>query len=141
MACLLDSEPAGLGPFPEGGDEEKRAYPPQATCRVFLKFARFRTAGSFDGPWKALDGAQAQIVDVRTEAEYERGPILGGKNIPLEELRGRPGELPKDRETWLVFQVGQRAYHATSLLLGNGFSLRSLSEGMQTFATFTHTGR
>jgi NADPH-dependent 2,4-dienoyl-CoA reductase/sulfur reductase-like enzyme/rhodanese-related sulfurtransferase len=89
--------------------------------------------------WQELDGVQAQIVDVRTKAEYESGHIAGARNIPLEELRRRLNELPKDRETWLVCQVGQRAYYATRLLLQNGFSVRNLSGGMQTYATFRQT--
>ena len=89
--------------------------------------------------WEELDGVQVQIVDVRTEAEYESDHIPGAKNIPLEELRHRLNELPKDIETWLVCQVGQRAYYATRLLLQNGFSVRNLSGGMQTYATFGHT--
>jgi NADPH-dependent 2,4-dienoyl-CoA reductase/sulfur reductase-like enzyme/rhodanese-related sulfurtransferase len=86
--------------------------------------------------WDVVDGVRAQIVDVRTEAEYEDGHIPAAKNIPLEELRGRLNELPKDRETWLVCQVGQRAYYATRLLLQNGFRVRNLPGGMETYATF-----
>jgi hypothetical protein len=60
--------------------------------------------------WEALDTPEAQIVDVRSVPEYERGHIPGAKNIPLDELRGRLDELSKQREICLVCGVGRRAY-------------------------------
>jgi len=90
------------------------------------------------GDWEEVGGGQTEIVDVRTEAEYESGHIPGAKNIPLEELRHRLNELPRNRETWLVCQVGQRAYYATRLLLQKGFSVRNLPGGMETYTTFEH---
>lgn len=86
--------------------------------------------------WEELKDTHAQVVDVRSKAEYERDHIPGAKNIPLEGLRGRLGELSKDREIWLVCGVGQRAYYATRILLQNGFSVKNLSGGMQTYDTF-----
>jgi NADPH-dependent 2,4-dienoyl-CoA reductase/sulfur reductase-like enzyme/rhodanese-related sulfurtransferase len=86
--------------------------------------------------WAEQGRPQAQIIDVRTAAEYESGHIPGAKNIPLQELRSRLGELSKDRETWLVCQVGQRAYYATRLLLQHEFHVKNLSGGMQTYVAF-----
>jgi NADPH-dependent 2,4-dienoyl-CoA reductase/sulfur reductase-like enzyme/rhodanese-related sulfurtransferase len=86
--------------------------------------------------WEALNTIATQLIDVRSAAEYERGHIPEAKNIPIDELRGRLGELPKDREVWLVCGVGQRAYYATRLLLQNGFNVKNLSGGMQTYTTF-----
>ncbi|MEB2310128.1 MAG: FAD-dependent oxidoreductase [Candidatus Brocadiaceae bacterium] len=85
--------------------------------------------------WEELKDTQAQIVDVRSKAEYERGHIPGAKNIPLEGLRDRIGDLSKGKEIWLVCGVGQRAYYATRILLQNGFSVKDLSGGMQTYNT------
>lgn len=83
-----------------------------------------------------LRDTRARIIDVRSRAEYERGHIPGAMNIPLEELRVRLGELSKEREIWLVCGVGQRAYYATRTLLQNGFLVKNLSGGMQTYETF-----
>jgi rhodanese-related sulfurtransferase len=69
-------------------------------------------------------------------AEYEGGHIPGAKNLPLDELRGRLEELSRDRDIWLVCEVGQRAYYATRVLLQNGFKVKNLSGGMRTYATF-----
>jgi rhodanese-related sulfurtransferase len=86
--------------------------------------------------WNALSEGDALIVDVRTPAEFARGHIPGASNVPLEELRGRLDELPKERPVWLVCAVGQRAYYANRALLQHGFDVRILSGGMQTYATF-----
>ncbi|HWP48457.1 MAG TPA: FAD-dependent oxidoreductase [Candidatus Limnocylindrales bacterium] len=86
--------------------------------------------------WEELNKVDVQLIDVRSVAEYERSHIAGAKNIPIDELRSRLGELSKDREVWLVCGVGQRAYYATRVLLQNGFKVRNLSGGMQTYTTF-----
>ncbi len=85
--------------------------------------------------WNALAGADVQIVDVRMPEEFEREHIPGARNLPLEELRGRLGELDKNRPVWLICAVGQRAYYASRALLQRGYDVRILSGGMQTHAT------
>ena len=80
--------------------------------------------------------AQAQIVDVRTAAEFQQKHIPHAVNIPLDSLRERLQELSQEREIWVVCGVGQRAYNATRILQQNGFRVRNLSGGMQTFNTY-----
>ncbi|MEO1868015.1 MAG: hypothetical protein ABGX69_07525, partial [Methylococcales bacterium] len=38
-------------------------------------------------------------------------------HIPMEQLRDRIHELPRDKEIWTICGVGQRAYYATRLLM------------------------
>ncbi|WP_428354414.1 FAD-dependent oxidoreductase [Methyloprofundus sp.] len=80
--------------------------------------------------------SQAQIVDVRTIAEFERKHIPHAVNIPLDSLRDRLDELSQEREIWVVCGVGQRAYNATRILQQHGFRVRNLSGGMQTYANY-----
>lgn len=61
------------------------------------------------------------ILDVRTPREYEAGSIEGAVNIPLDELRERLDELPRDQDIYLYCQIGLRGYMATRILKQNGF--------------------
>jgi rhodanese-related sulfurtransferase len=85
--------------------------------------------------WGALEASDADIVDVRTRAEFERGSIPGARNIPLDELRGRLDELPVDRPLVVYCEVGQRAYYATRVLLHHGHRVANLSGGYTTYLT------
>ena len=59
-------------------------------------------------------------------------------NIPVNELRGRLNELPKDKEIIVYCQVGLRAYLAARILEQNGFqSVKNLSGGYKTFQMVT----
>jgi rhodanese-related sulfurtransferase len=71
------------------------------------------------------------LLDVRTPPEFEAGHIPGAINIPLEELRERTDELPRDRKIASYCMVGQRGYLATRLLNQRGFNAANLSGGYQ----------
>ncbi len=73
------------------------------------------------------------ILDVRTPAEFAAGHIDEAINIPLEELRDRLEELPRDRRIATYCQVGQRGYMATRLLLQKGFDAVNVSGGYITW--------
>lgn len=62
-----------------------------------------------------------QFIDVRTPAEYKANRIKEFKNIPLNELPARIGELDKEKETYLICQSGMRSSRAAALLTKNGF--------------------
>jgi rhodanese-related sulfurtransferase len=54
----------------------------------------------------------------------------GALNIPLDQLRARLDELPREREIHVICRSGQRAYYATRILLQNGFKARTVAGGM-----------
>jgi len=83
--------------------------------------------------WAALAANGAEIVDVRDADEFAAGHIAGAINLPLNEIRQRLGELPRDREVWLYCGVGQRAYYATRTLLQHGYKVRNLPGGWRTY--------
>ncbi len=79
------------------------------------------------------------ILDVRDPAEYQSGHIPGAINLPLNELRGRLTELPKDKEIWVYCRVGQRSYYANRVLSQKGFKARNLPGGYLSYlAIFPH---
>jgi len=69
------------------------------------------------------------LLDVRTEEEFATGSIPGATNIPLESLRERIAELPRDKKIVAYCKVGQRGYLATRLLLQQDFDVANLSGG------------
>ncbi|MFC2022684.1 FAD-dependent oxidoreductase [Chloroflexota bacterium] len=83
--------------------------------------------------WEDIRNTDAFILDVRTPIEYASGHIGRARNIPLNEIRSRMDELPREQEIWTYCTVGQRSYYAACGLSLNGFNARNLSGGIQTF--------
>ena len=87
--------------------------------------------------WRELrdaDLSKVTLVDVRTVEEFELGTISGAINIPLDDLRGRIGEIPKDKPVYLFCGVGLRGYLASNILKANGYSdVRNLIGGIRTY--------
>lgn len=70
------------------------------------------------------------IIDVRTELERSIGKIENSIHIPLEQLRSRLGEIPKDKKIVLYCTKGLKSYFASRILLQKGFeNIYSLSGG------------
>ena len=78
-------------------------------------------------------GPKQLLLDVRTTPEVQQGTIPGSVHIPLDELRRRLGELPKDKEVLVFCQVGLRGYLACRILSQNGVACRNLSGGYKTY--------
>ncbi len=69
------------------------------------------------------------LVDVRTKAEYDAFHIAGAINIPVNELRDRLSELPKDRHIRLLCHSAIRSYIAARILAQKGYECSHLSGG------------
>ena len=83
--------------------------------------------------WEDLGKEGIFMLDVRDPAEYEKGHIDGAVNIPLNDLRQRMEEVPKDQEVWAYCFVGQRSYYAARALGQYGFDIKNISGGYKTF--------
>lgn len=80
-----------------------------------------------------LKEKNAFFLDVREDFELATGTIEGSVQIPLNQLRDRLGELPKDKTIYVYCQVGQRGYNATCVLEQAGFSAKNLDGGYKTY--------
>lgn len=89
--------------------------------------------------WDGIEPADALVLGVRGEAEFAQDHIPEAVNIPLEALRSRLDEIPRDREIRLVCGVGQRTYYAMRALSQRGFRVKALSGGMPTYRTLEQT--
>ena len=91
--------------------------------------------------WRELqqaDLSKVTLVDVRTADEASLGSIPGAVNIPLDDLRERMNEIPKDRPAYLFCGVGLRGYLASNILKGHGYKdVRNLIGGLKTYEAAT----
>lgn len=78
------------------------------------------------------------LLDVRTPEEYADGAVAGAVNIPVDELRSRLDEVPREKKIVVYCQVGQRAYFAERILRQHGFDdVANLSGGYTTYSLAT----
>jgi NADPH-dependent 2,4-dienoyl-CoA reductase/sulfur reductase-like enzyme/rhodanese-related sulfurtransferase len=87
--------------------------------------------------WNEVEAAQAAgtlVVDVRSEQENQAGSIPNSILIPLDDLRGRLGEL-EGKKVIVTCAVGQRGHTATQILRSHGIDVRNLDGGYTTWRT------
>ncbi|HQU55905.1 MAG: rhodanese-like domain-containing protein [Chitinophagaceae bacterium] len=72
--------------------------------------------------YKALMQNGAQIIDVRTKAEFQQGHIKESVNIPLNNLSNHVTKLKKETPIIVCCASGMRSSSAKSLLKSNGFA-------------------
>jgi len=70
----------------------------------------------------ALVKTGAQIIDVRTKAEFEQGHIKGALNIPLNNLSNHYAKMKKDKPIITCCASGVRSAQAKHILVANGFT-------------------
>lgn len=87
--------------------------------------------------WRDLKDSKPEstiLLDIRTQDEYALGSLPGAVNIPLDELRERMNELPKDKAIITFCAVGLRGYLAYRILVQHGFTnVKNLSGGLKTY--------
>lgn len=71
------------------------------------------------------------LLDVRPREEFEHGHLEGAVSVPVAELEGRLGELPRD-QTIVTYCRGAYCFfagEAVALLRGHGFDVVRLDDG------------
>jgi len=116
--------------------------PPYSSAKDPVNIAGFAASNILKGDvdifhWDevaGLDREKVMLIDVRTKMEYDIGTIEGAVNIPVDELRVRINELPRDKDIYLFCQVGLRGYVAARMLKQKGFrNVKNLSGGYKTY--------
>jgi len=66
----------------------------------------------------------AVIIDVRTAAEFREGHIRGSRNIPLDSIKNKLGEIKKlQKPVITVCRSGARSNMARSILASGGVTV------------------
>ena len=126
---------AGLTVF-DLEDLELCYAPPFGSAKDAVNMAGFVAANVLRGDvelWEPEELAGLtdgrMLLDVRTFKENAQGTIPGSVCAPVDELRDRLGDLPREKELLVFCQVGLRGYIAARILVQHGFKVRNLSGG------------
>lgn len=77
-----------------------------------------------------------EIIDVRSNADFNEGHIENAINIPVESIRDQLSTINKDKKIVLYCITGENAYIAQDILLNNGFKdVYNLSGGLENYKT------
>lgn len=117
--------------------EFEHAYaPPFSSAKDPLNMAGFAAENLMNDLnkiyyWNQIDEIKTDklFLDVRTAAEFSNGTIGDALNFPLETIRERINELPKDKKLAIFCKTGVRSYIAQRILRQNGFDVTNLSGG------------
>lgn len=116
--------------------------PPYGSAKDVINQAAFVASNLVNGDAKAIHfdeidnlTANQVLLDVRNPSELASvGVIEGAINIPVDKLRERMHELPKDKEIIVYCQVGLRGNVAYRQLVNKGYKARNLIGGYRTYA-------
>ena len=141
---LAVAQRAGLSVF-DLQDLELTYAPPFGSAKDVINMAGFVASNHLKGDTLLCHAAEVQarhphqqVLDVRNGPELDKlGRIPGALHIPLDELRGRLHELPKEKELLISCQVGLRGHVACRLLSQHGFKVKNLSGGFKTWQMAT----
>ena len=124
-------------------DLELSYAPPYGSAKDPVNYAGFVAANALRGDVAlchvedVLAPKENQLLlDTRLPAEVAAGTIPGALNVPVDDLRARIEELPRDQEILVFCQVGLRGYLACRILSQHGFKCRNLSGGYKTYSMF-----
>ena len=132
-------------------EELELAYSPQyGSAKDPVNMLGFVAAGMLRGDHPQTTSEQLSansvapvrplVLDVRTSEEFATGHIPDAVSLPLDELRSRLEELPRERPIVTYCEVGQRGYLATRILNQSGYSAVNLSGGFRTYQAYRSTG-
>ncbi|CRZ53207.1 CoA-disulfide reductase [Vibrio cholerae] len=115
--------------------------PPFGSAKDVINQAAFVATNLIKGDAKAIHFDEIDnltdeqvLLDVRNPMELQNmGYFPGAINIPVDQLRQRMNELPKDKEIVIYCQVGLRGNVAYRQLVNNGFKARNLIGGYRTY--------
>ena len=71
------------------------------------------------------------LLDVREDDEWTAGHAPEAVHIPLGQLGGLAGQVPKDQPVYVICRAGSRSAQATQAMGASGWDVTNVSDGMQ----------
>jgi rhodanese-related sulfurtransferase len=78
--------------------------------------------------------AGAQLVDVRTDAEYAAGHIQGAVHVPLVDVRSEAAGLDREKPLVVYCRSGERSGMAADAFAASGWDAHSIEGGLLQWA-------
>jgi len=122
-------------------DLELAYAPPFSSAKTPVNLVGYVAGNILDGMvepvrWEdvqSLVKEGALLVDVRTGEEFQKMPVEGAVNMPLDDLRGNLDQLSEGQEVLAFCQVGLRSYVANRILRQKGFKVKNISGGYKLY--------
>ncbi|WP_413527658.1 FAD-dependent oxidoreductase [Marinilactibacillus psychrotolerans] len=118
--------------------------PPFGSAKDPVNMAGYAALNIIEGvsesiQWHELEEKQSDghiLLDVRNESELiSNGQLPNALNIPLDSLRERISEIPKDQPVIVSCHSGLRSYIAERLLKQNGYKVKNLDGAFALYST------
>ena len=75
--------------------------------------------------------AGAELIDVRQPTEFEAGRLPGARNIELNELSARSGEIDRERPVLFYCRSGNRSGMAAQAFREAGWDAHNMAGGIR----------
>uniref|UniRef100_UPI00237A4B83 FAD-dependent oxidoreductase n=1 Tax=Enterococcus lactis TaxID=357441 RepID=UPI00237A4B83 len=117
-------------------DLELPYSPPYSTTRDPLNIAGYVAINQMTNIVETIkagdipenDLKEAFFLDIREPNKAPSGSISATKNIPMNELRDRINEIPKDKKVYITFRRGLNTYTSARILAGLGIKAILIEE-------------
>ena len=84
---------------------------------------------------KSLNSELIRVIDARTPAEFESGHFSGALSSPLEQMKARMSEIPKDKFIVVHCMTGGRGEIGYRMLKEEGYAVKFLNAECQCSTT------
>jgi rhodanese-related sulfurtransferase len=85
-------------------------------------------------PQSAANMKDAQLVDVRTQAEYRTSHVEGAHHLPLDELQASADRLDRGKPVVFYCRSGERSQMALDAFRASGWDAYAVAGGLLAWA-------
>jgi rhodanese-related sulfurtransferase len=80
---------------------------------------------------KQIIDSGSQLIDVRTDVEYDAGHIPGARHVPLSDVQRESAALDKGQPLVLYCRAGNRSAPAADAFVASGWDAHSIEGGLE----------